>query len=70
MADCERLTTCPFFTGHMANLPSVADLMKDSYCHGDKTKCARYQVASAGVRAPADLFPNDTVRARDILRNR
>jgi hypothetical protein len=52
----------------MANMPSVADLMKKTYCFGDKMLCARYQVASAGIVAPSDLFPHDVDRARDILR--
>lgn len=70
MADCERLKSCPFFSGQMANMPSVADLMKKSYCLGDKTQCARYRVVSAGMAVPPDLFPHDIDRARDILRNR
>lgn len=69
MADCERLTTCPFFTGRMSNMPSVAELLKQSYCFGDKTQCARYQVVSAGVPAPPDLFPQQTERAREILKH-
>ena len=69
MADCEKLKKCPFFTGQMADMPSVADLMKKTYCLGDKTQCARYRVASAGIVVPADLFPHDIERARDILRD-
>jgi len=67
MADCERLYTCPFFAGQMAAMPAVADLMKKSYCLGDKMQCARYQVASAGGPVPADLYPNDRARAQHIL---
>jgi hypothetical protein len=67
MADCERLHSCPFFTGQMATMPSVADLMKKSFCLGDKKQCARYQVASAGGPVPADLYPNDRARAQHIL---
>ena len=69
MADCERLTKCPFFTGQIATMPSVAELMKSNYCLGSKTLCARYQLASAGVTVPLDLLPNDTERAREILSN-
>ena len=67
MADCERLSTCPFFSGRMGNMPSVAELLKRSYCLGDKTRCARYQVGAAGVPVPADLFPQQTDRVREIL---
>jgi hypothetical protein len=67
MANCEKLTMCPFFSGHMANMPRVADLIKQTYCLGDKTLCARYQVSSAGLPVPLDLLPNDLGRAHTIL---
>ncbi len=67
MADCERLAKCPFFAGRMGNMPNVTEVLKRSYCLGDKTQCARYQVAVAGIPVPADLFPQDTQRSRDIL---
>ena len=70
MAECEKLKKCPFFTGHMSNMPGVADLMKSTYCMGDKRLCARYQVASAGIQAPIDLLPNDNARARELLSSR
>jgi hypothetical protein len=67
MGECERLRKCPFFTGQMANMPSVAELLKSEYCYGDKTLCARYQMAAAGMVIPLDLLPNDIERVRDIL---
>ncbi|HVN20548.1 MAG TPA: hypothetical protein VMU05_17310 [Dongiaceae bacterium] len=67
MAECEKLKKCPFFTDKMANMPSVAEVMKRNYCLGDKNLCARYQLASAGLSVPADLFPNDIDRARALL---
>ena len=70
MAECERLAKCPFFTGYLGNMPGVADLMKSTYCLGDKKVCARYQRASAGLQVPLDLLPNDTDRARELLRHR
>ena len=36
MADCEKLKKCPFFSDQMANMPSVADLMKRTYCRATK----------------------------------
>jgi len=69
MSECERLTKCPFFTGQMSTMPKVAELMKSNYCLGDKTLCARYQLASAGKTVPLDLLPNDTERVREILAN-
>ena len=70
MAECERLTKCPFFSGHMSSMPGVADLMKNTYCFGDNKLCARYQLASAGVQVPIDLLPNDNARARELLSSR
>ena len=67
MAECERLKKCPFFIGQISTMPSVADLLKTNYCFGDKTLCARYQLARAGIAVPLDLLPNDTERVRQIL---
>ena len=67
VANCERLPKCPFFTGTMAKMPAVSGLMKQSYCYGDKTQCARYKVAQAGIPVPGDLLPNDLERARQLL---
>ncbi|MGB7848761.1 MAG: hypothetical protein WBL63_24330 [Candidatus Acidiferrum sp.] len=58
---------CPFFTDKMMAMPSVTNLMKETYCHGDKMQCARYQVSTAGIAPPLDLFPNDHDRAKEIL---
>ena len=68
MADCEKLTTCPFFTDKMTNMPNIANLMKQTYCLGDKMQCARYEVSKAGVPVPPDLFPHDRARAFQLLR--
>ena len=67
MAKCERLETCPFFTDRMAQMPSVSEMIKKSYCLEDKTKCARYHVSKAGIPVPSDLFPNDVERAKQLL---
>ena len=67
MQQCERLTSCLFFSDRLANMPASAGLLKDTYCFGDKSKCARYQVALAGIIPPPDLFPNDSLRVHKIL---
>ena len=54
------------FGDKMANMPSVAEVMKRRFCFGNKTLCARYQVVLAGLPVPADLFPNDTERLEDL----
>jgi hypothetical protein len=69
MPACECLPKCIFFHDRMPNKPASAELLKKRFCLGDNTMCARYQVRSArgpdGV--PADLFPNQTDRAREFL---
>lgn len=67
MADCEKISKCPFFNDRMANIPANAAQMKQTYCRGDKTNCARYLVASQGKPVPMDLFPDQVDRARQIL---
>lgn len=70
MADCECISTCPFFNGKMAsNMPSVVDNMKARYCKGDSSGCARYMVFKAVGRGsvPTDLVPNQAARAQQII---
>ncbi len=67
MANCEKLHACPFFNNQMVNMPSVSNLLKSTYCLSDKESCARYQVSTAGIQVPEDLFPIDRGRARTII---
>lgn len=69
MAECEKLSACPFFNDKMDNMPAISDMLKKKYCLGDKTKCARYMVASAlgKEKVPSDLYPNMIDRAKDII---
>ncbi len=67
--DCECLPACPFFNDRMADMPAMASILKNRYCHGDNTHCARYMVFKALGReaVPADLFPGEEDRARRII---
>ncbi len=67
MATCEKLEKCPFFNGQIPMPESIANSMKERYCLQDKSKCARYAVASAGKPVPSDLYPNQMEKARKIL---
>ncbi len=67
MSECEKLSKCAFFNDRMANMPATAEMFKKNYCLGDKTVCARYQVAITGKEVPVDLFPNQTERAKQII---
>jgi hypothetical protein len=66
VADCERLSMCPFFQ-RLEFLPRTAEGLVQSYCRGNPTACARYKVLAAGVFPPEDLFPNESDRALRIL---
>lgn len=69
MADCECLAGCPFFNDKMQNMPALANIMKNRYCHDDFAHCARHMIfEKLGKEAvPMDLFPNQTDRAEKIL---
>ena len=69
MASCELVEACIFFNDKMTNMPSTAAVIKKSYCEGDFGRCARYMVVQAKGRGtvPADLFPNQVDRAREII---
>jgi hypothetical protein len=70
MSQCEKLENCPFFHDRMAGMRSVAGLMKEQFCLGDKSLCARYMVSSAGLPVPSDLFPAEYERAVEICEKR
>jgi hypothetical protein len=70
VSECEKLDKCPFFGDRLPNMPAVAGLLKQTYCLGDKTQCARYQVSCAGLPVPNDLFPNDSIRMNKLLKQR
>ncbi|UCF06565.1 MAG: hypothetical protein JSV33_05935 [bacterium] len=69
MPECEKLKDCPFFNDRLADMPAMANMLKNRYCHKEKMKCARYMVAiSLGKeKVPSDLFPNMHDRAKEIL---
>ncbi len=69
MAECECLPKCPFFNDRMANKPATAQLMKNQYCLGDSTGCARHQVkvAAGSENVPSDLYPAQTEKVKAIL---
>jgi len=68
--ECPSLRICPFFNNKMKDMPAAAELLKKRYCLGDNSQCARFMVASklGKERVPADLFPGQTDRAREILK--
>ena len=69
MADCEFLDTCPFFNDMMPDRPATAKVFKKQYCKGNNAECARYIVLKAVGRdkVPADLYPNQSERIKEII---
>jgi len=67
--ECPSLKVCPFFNHKMKDMPSAAELLKDRYCRGNYLNCARYMVASklGKEKVPADLFPGQIDRAKEII---
>ena len=69
MADCECLPRCPFFNDRMAGMPATANLLKKRFCLDDSLQCARHMVFErlGSDAVPADLYPMQTDRARELL---
>jgi hypothetical protein len=69
MGECELTAGCIFFNDKMADMPSMASMMKSVYCKSDPDKCARYKVVKAVGRekVPADLFPNQVEKADAVI---
>jgi len=69
MSDCVCLEGCPFFNDKMANMPSMAEILKQRYCRNDWQDCARHKVFEEFGRdaVPGDLFPNEVERSEQIL---
>ncbi|MBT8226717.1 MAG: hypothetical protein HKP61_04135 [Dactylosporangium sp.] len=49
-------------------MPLTAEAIRQTFCLGDYTGCARFQVDNAGKLAPPDLFPNQRGRIPSLLR--
>ena len=66
---CEKMEACPFFNDKMPIESGTGKLYKRHYCDGDKTKCARYKIATELGKefVPIDLYPNMFERAEKIL---
>lgn len=65
--NCEFLQECPFFKGMSSR---AINAMKEVYCRGNSSICARRQVAMAVGReqVPLDLCPNQDFRVQEIIR--
>lgn len=68
MQRCEKLVKCPFFHETLPSMPSMAEALKNKYCLGDNSGCARFLVSKAGKPVPPDLFPNHAHRVKLLVK--
>ena len=66
---CEKLAGCPFYQEKMPMESGLGAMYRKNYCETDRSKCARYLVAtSLGPQCvPTDLYPNMNKRAEQII---
>lgn len=66
---CEKLAKCPFYQGKMDINKGVGAMYRKNYCEGDKTKCARYIVATqlGPEYVTNNLYPNMTDAVNKLL---
>ena len=69
MADCEKLSKCPFYQGKMSMDSGLGVLYKQKYCEGDKTTCARYIIATqlGAEYVTNNIYPNMNDLAAKML---
>ncbi|GAQ26015.1 hypothetical protein [Tepidanaerobacter syntrophicus] len=66
---CEKINNCPFYQQKMPIDSGLGAIYRRNYCETDKTKCARFMVASTlgPSYVPIDLYPNMVDRAKQII---
>ena len=66
MATCEYRTSCGFFNKMVAGMPNTIDDLRDKYCNGDFSKCARFMISKTrGIdNVPDNLSPNSFDRQK------
>ena len=69
MAECECLSGCLFFNDKMKDTEGLGAIIKQKYCLGDNTNCARFMVFKqlGKDKVPNNLYPNMQDRARLII---
>ena len=69
METCEKLSKCPFYQGKMSMDSGLGSMYKKKYCEGDKTQCARYQVATTlgPEYVSLNLYPNMNDQANKLI---
>jgi len=66
MARCENLDFCSFFQAKMIGMPSLVNMMKQSFCEKDKSSCARYMLREKMLKGYT-LPEEDTLHLGDTF---
>lgn len=63
MNHCELRNSCFFFNDQVMAVPQTRGYMRDQYCNGNYTQCARYKIArKCGTsEVPTYIYPDDLV---------
>jgi len=80
MADCELMSTCPYFSDEFYGVQELKEGLKDEYCRGEYGRCGRYMVFKAQERemerrAPGfaenvpEVFKGDDARIHSDMHN-
>ena len=71
MNKCPVLEKCRFFNDIVENMPSISESLKEQYCLGDNTECARFRIFTAigKEHLPDDVFPHEMDKAEKLVRN-
>jgi UTP-glucose-1-phosphate uridylyltransferase len=71
MKKCPLLEECRFFNDIIENVPSVSARLKEQYCLGDNSTCARLLVSAeiGKEHLPDDVFPHEMEKAQKIIRH-
>ena len=59
---CVNTETCAFFTAEIGFSPALKDAMRERYCLGDNSGCARWRAGEilGGLdQVPHDMLPSD-----------
>lgn len=70
MIECQIAKSCPFYKKSAnSQQAAVSQWLKSQYCRGNFAMCARHTIHEAmGLEyVPADLFPNEVMRANQIV---
>jgi hypothetical protein len=53
----------------MAGMPTMANQLKEKFCQGDNSGCARFMVFErlGPGTVPSTLFPNQTEQAKQLI---